>query len=318
MCRRLAGTGAARNLWTLMIDALFIGIDGGGTQCRARVRDASGRLLGEGKGGPANIRLGTETVLTSILTAARQAAEAASLSDADFGRMHAGFGLAGAAQSKPLAMFRAAEHPFASVSVDTDAYTAWLGATQGADGAILIIGTGSCGFAVVDGQRHSIGGYGSIVSDGGSGAVIGREGIRRAVLAFDDLGPRSALTEALLAEFGHSAEAIVDWADAATPGDFARFTPAILGHATTGDPVATAIITEAAAAADGLVARLVALGAPRVALIGGLAVPLTPWLSPALGHLIVAPIADAIDGAILMARQHALSIADASSSRTRP
>ena len=34
---------------------LFLGIDGGGSKCRARIRDDGGRLLGEGAGGPANI-----------------------------------------------------------------------------------------------------------------------------------------------------------------------------------------------------------------------------------------------------------------------
>jgi glucosamine kinase len=289
-----------------MTDALFIGIDGGGTHCRARIRDADGRLIGEGRGGPANVRLGPERVMASILAAAREAAKAGSLAEDAFHRMHAGLGLAGAAQSKPLALFQAVPHPFASVSIDTDAYAAWLGATQGADGAILILGTGSCGFTVVRGIRHSIGGYGFIVSDGGSGAVIGREGLRRAVLAFDELGPRSALTDELLGAFGNSAEAVVDWADAATPGEFAGYTPTILAHASSGDPVATAIVTAAASDADALIARLVTLGAPTVALLGGLAGPLIPWLSPQSRHHIVAPITDAIDGAILMARQHAL------------
>lgn len=301
-----------------MTDALFIGIDGGGTQCRARIRDADGRLVGEGRGGPANIRLGPETVMASILAAARAAAAAGGLADDDFHRMHAGLGLAGAAQSKPLALLTAMPHPFASVSVDTDAYTAWLGATEGSAGAILILGTGSCGFTVVDGTRHSVGGYGSIVSDGGSGAVIGREGIRRTVLAFDDLGPRSALTDALLGHFGQSVEAIVDWADVATPGDFAGFTPTILAHANAGDAVATAIIAAAAAEADALIARLVALGAPTVALLGGLAGPLTPWLSPHSRHHIVAARADAMDGAILMAQQHAMTCASDVSPRIRP
>ncbi|MBS7704224.1 BadF/BadG/BcrA/BcrD ATPase family protein [Chelatococcus asaccharovorans] len=301
-----------------MTDALFIGIDGGGTHCRARIRDAQGALVGEGRGGPANIRLGPETVMASILAAARAAAAAGNLGEENVHRMHAGLGLAGAAQSKPLALFKSLPHPFASVSVDTDAYTAWLGATEGAEGAILILGTGSCGFAVVEGTRHSVGGYGSIISDGGSGAVIGREGLRRAVLAFDELGPRSALTDELLGHFGHSVEAIVDWADVATPGDFAGFTPTILAHAAAGDPVATAIIAAAAAEADTLIARLLALGAPTVALLGGLAGPLTPWLSPHAHDHIVAARADAMDGAILMAQQHAMTCASDLSPRIRP
>ncbi|MFC7396676.1 BadF/BadG/BcrA/BcrD ATPase family protein [Chelatococcus sp. GCM10030263] len=288
-----------------MSDALFLGIDGGGTQCRARIRDVAGRLLGEGRGGPANIRLGAATAMQSILMAAREALAGAGLGEADLARLNAGLGLAGAAQTSARERMAAEPHPFASVAIDTDAYAAWLGATQGADGAILIVGTGSCGFAVVGGERNSVGGWGAVVSDGGSGAVIGREGIRRAVLAFDGLGEASALTDALLAEFGGHPEPIVDWADQAKPADFGRFTPLILEHAERRDAVARAIIREAAAAIEAIACRLLALGAPTIALIGGLADPLRPWLSAAVQARLVAPAADALDGAILMARGNA-------------
>src|SRR5688500_15423331 len=80
-----------------MQDTLFIGIDGGGTNCRARIADAAGSRVGEGLGGPASVRRKLNVVVDSILTASRAAAEAAGLTEADLKRAHAGFGLAGAA-----------------------------------------------------------------------------------------------------------------------------------------------------------------------------------------------------------------------------
>ena len=65
--------------------------------------------------------------------------------------------------------------------LETDAYAAWLGAFRGSAGAILILGTGSCGFTVVDGKPTYVGGWGFEVSDEGSGAAIGREALRRAL-----------------------------------------------------------------------------------------------------------------------------------------
>ena len=35
--------------------AYFLGIDGGASRCRARIRDAAGRMLGEAIGGSSNI-----------------------------------------------------------------------------------------------------------------------------------------------------------------------------------------------------------------------------------------------------------------------
>src|SRR3954468_136041 len=142
-----------------MADTLFIGIDGGGTHCRARIRDGAGRLRGEGTGGPANLRLGPEVAMASIVAAARTAAEAGGLDDGDLKRASVGLGMAGAIDEPRNGALLSQPHPFPRVAIDTDAYIAWLGAFAGGDGAILIIGTGSAGLAVVQGQRFNVGGW---------------------------------------------------------------------------------------------------------------------------------------------------------------
>ncbi len=136
-----------------MADSLFVGIDGGGTNCRARLRDARGTLLGEGRGGPANVRLGGETVMASILTACRTAFATAGLAETDFRRAHVGLGLAGAIGPDDGTLL--AGHPFASAVLDTDAYTAWLGAFRGGPGAILIIGTAPAASGSSTGSRFT-------------------------------------------------------------------------------------------------------------------------------------------------------------------
>jgi glucosamine kinase len=42
----------------LPAEPLFVGVDGGGTGCRARIEDSNGRLLGTGIAGPAALRIG--------------------------------------------------------------------------------------------------------------------------------------------------------------------------------------------------------------------------------------------------------------------
>ncbi|WP_346992949.1 BadF/BadG/BcrA/BcrD ATPase family protein [Alteromonas gracilis] len=61
-------------------DLFFIGIDGGGTKCRARLEDSNGKLLGEGISGPANIMRNSELAKTSILEAISIAINAANTS----------------------------------------------------------------------------------------------------------------------------------------------------------------------------------------------------------------------------------------------
>jgi glucosamine kinase len=288
-----------------MSDPLYIGVDGGGTNCRARIRDSAGALLGEGSGGPANVRLDPKLVMDSILTASRGAAAAAGLPERDLHRAHAGFGLAGAALTSAHARLLGEPHPFLSVAIQTDAYVSWLGAHGGADGAILIVGTGSCGLAVVGGRQVYVGGYGAEVSDEASGAWIGREAIRRSLWAFDGRTAMTPLAEAVLTHFKASAEAVIAFATQARPADYGAFVPLVVEHGERGDPLAAAILGQAIADMVAMIERMLAAGAPAVALIGGLAAVLERRLPDAARAHLCAPQGDALDGAILMARRAA-------------
>jgi glucosamine kinase len=197
----------------------------------------------------------------------------------------------------------AAPHPFASVAVDNDAYAAWLGAFGGNDGAILIVGTGSCGLAVIGPRRINVGGWGDVVGDDGGGNQLGRAALRRALWALEDLIPATGLSDAILHRFQRDPERVITWAAAASRADFAAFAPLVFEHAGKLDPLAIALIAESAAHVARLAGRLLECGAPALALIGGLAGPITPWLPPPLQARIVAPAADPADGAILMARR---------------
>lgn len=285
-----------------MTQPIFLGIDGGGTKCRARLRNADGALLGEGSGGPSNIRLDPDLVWNSILTACREALSQAGLQESDLNQVHAGMGAAGAGQASAVERLLSRPHPFASFAIDTDAHTAWLGAFNGGDGAILILGTGSCGYGGAGGQCRYVGGWGFEISDEASGAAIGRELLRRSVWAHDGRAPSTPLSEALLAEFDNDLEALVDWVGKARPSDYAHYAPLVLEHANRRDALGMALIEEAAEGAGRIATRLLELGAPSLCLFGGLAEPLRPWLPPPVQQTIVPPLSDALDGAILLAQ----------------
>ncbi len=237
------------------------------------------------------------------MKACRAAADAAGLREADLARVHAGFGLAGTQQDPDRDSIRDRDYPFASVTVDTDAYAAYLGAFGGEDGAILILGTGAGGLAVVKGRRLNVGGWGADIGDDGSGMAIGRLAIRKSLWALEGMAPLTPLAGDILDEFGRSPPNAVMWAGRAIPGDFARFAPRVFAYAAKGDELAVGIIRQAAADATMLIDRLVELGAPLVAMIGGVFPPLYPWFSPATQAHLIKPAGDAMDGAILMAER---------------
>ncbi len=95
----------------------------------------------------------------------------------------------------------------------------------------------------------------------------------------------------------------VAWMDQATATDYATFAPLVMRHADAGDPVARRIIRDAAEQIDELVRRLAESGASRVALLGGLASSMQPWLAPDVQRRLVPVEGDAIDGALCLARR---------------
>ena len=117
-----------------MSKQLFIGIDGGASVCRARIRDMHGNLLGEGCGGPANICSDLALAVRSIRAASEAAGRSAGLHEQSLQSAHVGLGLAGAGIKSACDGLRSKLSPFASVVLETDAYIAWLGAHQAADG----------------------------------------------------------------------------------------------------------------------------------------------------------------------------------------
>jgi len=285
-----------------MPDQFFIGIDGGASSCRARLRDLEGNLLGEGYSGPANIHLDLDLAKESIRAASRAAIRAAGLDERVLHRAHAGLGLAGAGLKGACEQLRAGLNSFASTVVSTDAYIAWLGAHRGGNGGIVILGTGSCGLAIVGGKRIDVGGWGAEISDEAGGQRIGREALRRSLWTYDGRAKRTRLSDLILDRYRRDPAKIVAFATSATPAQYAEFAPLVFEYARRGDPLAVELVQETAEAATRIIDRLIAGGATAVSLIGGLADPVMPWLPSRLREFLAAPQSDPLDGAILMAR----------------
>ena len=212
-------------------------------------------------------------------------------------------GLAGATGPEHCARVERAALPFASVTVDSDGCAACLGAHRGGDGGIVIAGTGSAGFALIKGQRFSLGGHGFVLGDQGSGAVMGRALLQQALLAHDGIVTASAATRAVMAQFHDTPAELVEWSRTALSRDYAAFTPRIFAAAAQGDKVALAIVHKAATGLASMARQLLRAGAPRLSLIGGLVPAITPYLAPDITAALSAPLADPLEGALLLARQ---------------
>lgn len=186
--------------------------------------------------------------------------------------------------------------PLAGVRIVTDAVTAVKGALGDADGIVAAMGTGSVFAEQRAGVMRQIGGWGLALGDEGSGAVLGRALLARALRARDGVEPMTPLLQSVLDEFG-TAEAVVAFSLVAKGGDYATFAPRVMGSA---DPAAVEIMAQAVQDVRRSIAALQGASPLPVTFIGGLgpgfAAHVHDWPQrPALGS--------ALDGALWLARE---------------
>jgi glucosamine kinase len=260
-------------------------------------------VLGRAKSGAANIHTDLAGARASIVEAARSAFAAAGLDPDRIAQTPALLGLAGSNIGIYGQQIEAVL-PFSRCIITSDALIAHEGALGGADGAIAILGTGSAYLLRRGEQEKSVGGWGFLVGDQGSGARLGRDLLEETLLAHDGIRPASPLTKALLAVFHDSPRDVVDFTTTARPGDFGGFAPMVFDYAARGDAVAAFILERAV----GDIARALGVlglraGEP-VSLLGGLAALYAPRLPAAYRERLREPAQDALGGAVSMALRH--------------
>jgi glucosamine kinase len=272
--------------------ALFLGIDGGGTGCRALAADADGRVLGRGSAGPANIGSDPETATANILAAARAAVEAAGGGTVEA----AGLGLAGANTAGAVDRLRRAL-PWSRVRIETDAVTAVKGALASDDGIVAALGTGSVFGEQRQGRVRQIGGWGPVLGDEGSGQWLGRAILARALKALDGFVPMTPLLSALIDDHGGPL-GVVAFAFSARPTDFAALAPRVTAG---GDPAAHEVCAQALADVAATIDLLQRGGRVPVIFVGGLG----PFYAQRLSDRweVRAALGSSLDGALMLARE---------------
>ncbi len=135
------------------------------------------------------------------------------------------------------------------LTIVPDALLALRAAVADGDGAVIIAGTGSIGFAVRDDHMFRCGGYGHVFGDEGSGFVIGREGVRLTLRALDGRSPKDGLTQAVC-EYLNASDVrgllARVYEDAAPNRRLAELAPMVVTFASDGHRAAAKIVQQAA------------------------------------------------------------------------
>jgi len=306
---------------------LYLGVDGGGTNCRIRLADSTLTTLAEVRNGRSNLQIDAgEPAYKAISEGTRDVFAAAGLDFSETANTYACFGMAGGRMDSARAEFASRPWPFAAVKVFDDIDIAHAGALGGAEGAVIIVGTGSAAMAVIGGQRYQCGGWGYQIGDQMSGAILGRELVRYAVEAEDGLVEASPLTRAVIDMLGGSNQAVMTWSFATdmdlkivsgdgtegcdealigrAPAEYGKLMPLFFEHFETGDPVARKLMETQFAYVDTYVNWFKQRGATRMAVVGGFGDRLFPLLEQRYGEFLVTRYGEPLDGAVILARQY--------------
>ncbi|GJI88353.1 BadF/BadG/BcrA/BcrD ATPase family protein [Duganella hordei] len=285
-----------------MIEFL-IGVDGGGSGTRVRLARTDGVELAEGISGPSGLLHGIANAWASVEDAAGMAFRAAELEFPAKDKIAIGLGLAGVHNKQWAAEFVAANPGYARVALETDGHTTVLGAHRGQPGAIIALGTGSVGeIKRADGSHVEVGGWGFPAGDEASGAWMGLRAVNHIQQVLDGRLPGSAFADDVANACGGERNAIQNWLAKATQTNYAQLARIVLQHGESNE-AARLILLEAGREVEIMANALDTTGTLPIALCGGLAAPLRPYMPVSMLKRIVLPQGDSAAGALRLIQQ---------------
>jgi len=263
-----------------------LGIDAGGTKTVCYLADLTGTVIGEGRGGGANLQTQGELEVEKVLHRVIEDA----IGDRALLPVAVCLGAAGVDRADDDRTVRAIMRRLGFRShtlIVNDALVALVAGAGNEPGVVLIAGTGSIAYGVNQaGYAARSGGWGYVLGDEGSGYWIGRQALTAVVRAADGRGPRTRLTALMLEHF--QLTQVAGLVRAVYDKGLRRPAVAALGPVVDraredGDVAASEILRaagdELARAAASVIERLEMRGQPfRTVLAGGM-FRVIPWLA---------------------------------------
>jgi N-acetylglucosamine kinase-like BadF-type ATPase len=181
-----------------------LGIDAGGTKTICLLADGEGRVVGEARGGGANLQASGELEVEKVLHHVMDAA----IGERDVRPAAICLGIAGVDRPEDTAAVHSIMRRIgfkAQVVVVNDALVALVAGAGDAAGIVVVAGTGSIAYGRdAAGRAARAGGWGYLLGDEGGGFWIGRAALTAVVRQFDGRGPATLLTPLILEHLGIS------------------------------------------------------------------------------------------------------------------
>jgi N-acetylglucosamine kinase-like BadF-type ATPase len=221
----------------------FLGLDAGGTSTRAALADET-RILGRAKSGSIKVMRVSAAVAEANLRALL--AEVAKGSGVPITKVASTcVGTAGNTVSTVTGWIWQTLGPMlqGDLLVCGDVEIALDAAFPGEAGVLVMAGTGSNTLGRTStGEQVTVGGWGPMLADEGSGHWIGLRALRAAIREHDEHGTSKLLTALAVQWKADTLEQVVEIAHTVPPPDFAALTRTVVDMAERGDRLAQAVL----------------------------------------------------------------------------
>ncbi|MHA7098114.1 BadF/BadG/BcrA/BcrD ATPase family protein [Priestia aryabhattai] len=222
----------------------IIGVDGGGTKTEAVAYDLNGHVLSQAKRGHGNLLIDEEEATDNILHAIKQCMNPLKSRECTY--IYIGLaGYDGFVNKRQLEKV-IDNHFKVPYTIANDAIIAHAALLKGKHGILTISGTGSISIGITNDITKTVGGWGHILGDEGSGYWIALQAFINMTKENDQQLPISKLSTQILKklEYENIAE-IKKFIYSASKGEIASFVPIIVEQANHGDKLAENILIQA-------------------------------------------------------------------------
>jgi glucosamine kinase len=282
----------------------IIGVDGGGTKCKASLFDSNGRSITQCETGSANLFADFDSAINNInaacnkliLNANNTLSAPIALSDCFLS-----LGCAGAKIPSVQQKIINWPHHYAQVALTTDIHISCLAANNQKDCALIITGTGSCIAIYQDQEIHQYGGHGFLLGDIASGAWLGKNAVSWYLRALESKAINDPLVKSMAVELGDDVVSIVQNFGHAKPVNFAQLMPCVLSVKDDSE-VVKAWIQESLQYLHGIITEHCDADTD-IFIHGGIAHVYKQGLALLLNRDVATPQGEAVDGAYAFAMQ---------------
>lgn len=292
----------------------FVGVDAGGTHCRASLYDSAETVIGTGLAGPANVFNHFTEAMKQIDLAIDIAVHSANIS-IDKKSLIVGAGCAGGQTAQARKGLSLLNVPYKRLFMTSDLHASCLAASSGGDCIVLITGTGSSIAHYQNGLVTQYGGHGFMHGDEASGAWLGLRAVQLLLKSFDNLVDDEEFCNAIATAIGIGYMSSISNAETSTSvdhilryfknklaADYAQLAPLIIALYQNGNSTANTLINEGADYLFSVLSSNALGDGLPIFITGGIAASYQPLLQQKMGKPVLAMQRVAQDGAMLYAK----------------